>query len=167
MTDKQIIIDGINVSELTGEQLVYMNRYSIAHLFIKLVESLSRTEDDYNKAQEDRVKMWTNNTGLTDKLKRKEQQCNNLYIQLKADEEYYKEEENTLRKIVKNKEERNIELYKENNKLKQTLAEIEEIAEENIRISESEGLNGVYRRRLAKQILQKISEVLNDGQKQS
>lgn len=52
-------------------------------------------------------------------LKRKEQECNKLYIQLKADEEYHKEEENTLRKIIKNKEERNVELYKENNKLKQ------------------------------------------------
>ena len=61
-------------------------------------------------------------------LKRKEQEYNKLYIQLKADEEYHKEEENTLRKIIKNKEERNIELYKENNKLKQTLAEIKDIA---------------------------------------
>ena len=51
-------------------------------------------------------------------LARKEQECNKLYIQLKADEEYHKEEENTLRKIIKNKEERNIELYKENNQLK-------------------------------------------------
>lgn len=51
-------------------------------------------------------------------LKAKAQECNKLYIQLKADEIYHKEEENTLRKIIKNKEERNIELYKENNKLK-------------------------------------------------
>lgn len=62
-------------------------------------------------------------------LQHKEKECNKLYIQLKADEEYHKEEENTLRKIIKNKEERNIELYKENNKLKQTLTEIKEIAE--------------------------------------
>ena len=55
---------------------------------------------------------------LREKLKAKEQECNKLYIQLKADEEYHKEEENTLRKIIKNKEERNIELYKENNQLK-------------------------------------------------
>ena len=47
-------------------------------------------------------------------------------------------------------------------KLKQTLTEIKEIAEENIRIADLEGLNGVYRRGLAKQILQKISEVHND-----
>ena len=41
---------------------------------------------------------------------------------------------------------------------RQTLAEIKEIAKENIRIADLEGLNGVYRRGLAKQILQKISE---------
>ena len=99
---------------------------------------------------------------LQEQLKRKEQECNKLYIQLKADEEYHKEEENTLRKIIKNKEERNIELYKENNKLKQTLIRIKEIAEENIRIADLEGLNGVYRRGLAEQILQKINEVENE-----
>ena len=65
---------------------------------------------------------------LLGKLALKEQECEKLYIQLKADEEYHKEEENNLRRIIKNKEERNIELYKENNKLKQTLAEIKEIA---------------------------------------
>ena len=47
-------------------------------------------------------------------------------------------------------------------KLKQTLTEIKEIAKENIRIADLEGLNGVYRRGLAKQILQKISEVTNE-----
>ena len=47
-------------------------------------------------------------------------------------------------------------------KYEQTLTEIKEIAEENIRIADLEGLNGVYRRGLAKQILQKISEVKND-----
>ena len=45
------------------------------------------------------------------------------------------------------------------NRYKQTLTEIKEIAEENIRIADLEGLNGVYRRGLAKQILQKIREV--------
>lgn len=99
---------------------------------------------------------------LQEQLKRKEQECNKLYIQLKADEEYHKEEENALRKIIKNKEERSIELYKENNKLKQTLIRIKEIAEENIRIADLEGLNGVYRRGLAEQILQKINEVENE-----
>lgn len=61
---------------------------------------------------------WYRRRKLEQQLKRKEQECNKLYIQLKADEEYHKEEENTLRKIIKNKEERNIELYKKNNNLK-------------------------------------------------
>lgn len=45
-------------------------------------------------------------------------------------------------------------------KYKLALTEIKGIAEENIRIADLEGLNGVYRRGLAKQILQKISEVI-------
>lgn len=69
---------------------------------------------------------------LKSQLSRKEQECNKFYIQLKADKEYHKEEENTLRKIIKNKEERNIELYKENNKLKQTLTEIKDICKTNV-----------------------------------
>lgn len=48
------------------------------------------------------------------------------------------------------------------NKYEQTLTEIKYIAEENIRIADLEGLSGVYRRGLAEQILQKISEVENE-----
>ena len=36
---------------------------------------------------------------------------------------------------------------------------MKDIAEANIRIADLDGLNGVYRRGLAKQILQKISEI--------
>ena len=93
-------------------------------------------------------------------LKSKEQECDKLYIQLKADEEYYKEEENTLRKIIKNKEERNIELYKENNKLKQTLTEIKEIAETAAKClyaTKSDDYTDGYRW-LGNIILQKINE---------
>lgn len=68
---------------------------------------------------------------LYKQLKLKEQECEKLYIQLKADEEYHKEEENILRKIIKNKEERNKELYKENNKLKQTIQKINEVINES------------------------------------
>ena len=97
---------------------------------------------------------------LYKQLKRKEQECDKLYIQLKADEEYHKEEENTLRKIIKNKEERNIELYKENNKLKQTLTEIKEIAENAAKYlyaTKSDDYADGYRW-LGSIILQKISE---------
>ena len=93
-------------------------------------------------------------------LQDKEQECEKLYIQLKADEEYHKEEENTLRKIIKNKEERNIELYKENNKLKQTLTEIKEIAEtatKYLYATKSDDYADGYRW-LGNKILQKISE---------
>lgn len=69
---------------------------------------------------------------LESELKHKEQEYNKLYIQLEADEEYHKEEENTLRKIIKNKEERNIELYKENNKLKAKEQECERLNEYSV-----------------------------------
>ena len=141
MTDKQIIIDDVLVKDCC-----YF--------------------DYENDGYEDSCYIHQNECSAQNcyykQLKRKEQECNKLYIQLKADEEYHKEEENTLRKIIKNKEERSIELYKENNKLKQTLIRIKEIAEENIRIADLEGLNGVYRRGLAEQILQKINEVGNE-----
>ena len=101
------------------------------------------------------------NTDHCSLLKSKEQECDKLYIQLKADEEYHKEEENTLRKIIKNKEERNIELYKENNKLKQTLTEIKEIAE-NVQsfVGRINIEDDVFEQ--MEQILQKISEMNHD-----
>ena len=52
----------------------------------------------------------------------------------------------------------------QNDKYTKALINIKEIAEENIRIADSEGLNGVYRRGLAEQILQKISEVKNNNE---
>ena len=85
---------------------------------------------------------------LLGKLALKEQECEKLYIQLKTDEEYHKEEGNTLRKIIKNKEERNIEVYKEKKKYKQTLTEIKDYC--NKYPQNSIGFK--------KYILQKISE---------
>ena len=166
MTDKQIIIDGVNVSELTSEQLACMNRYGVAHLFIKLVEALSRTEDDYNIAQEDRVKMWTDNTELAEQLKRKEQECERLrdtykkrlkifcdmYNQLKAENEELK---NFHINLVGVKECEIKELIK----YKQTLKEIKEIAiTEDINDECEYTLFGSCAMKAKKQILQKISE---------
>ena len=103
MTDKQIIIDGVDVAECE-----YFNRFrNICHNK-NLCCDCGKNQDCCYK-----------------QLKRKEQECDKLYIQLKADGEYHKEEENALRKIIKNKKERNIELYKENKKYKQALDEIE------------------------------------------
>ena len=103
---------------------------------------------------------------LLGKLALKEQECEKLYIQLKTDEEYHKEEENTLRKIIKNKEERNIELYKENRKYKQTLTEIKDMCSEmnceslmqNSWCGNTDFKMGCCEKLFKKQILQKISE---------
>ena len=71
---------------------------------------------------------------LQEQFKRKEQECEKLYIQLKTDEAYHEEEENTLREIIKNKEKRNIELYKEHKKYKQAI----DIIKEYCKVYESE-----------------------------
>ena len=97
MADKQIIIDSIDVSDWTDEEV----RYKFEKQSPKAIRQIA--------------------FDLYKQLALKEQKCEKLYIQLKADEEYHKEEENTLRKIIKNKEERNIELYKENDKLKKVI----------------------------------------------
>ena len=122
MTDKQIIIDGIDVSGCCQYMPRYMEDYDI--------DTLDYCRHHFKPCKDVDVKYC-----YYKQLKRKEQECNKLYIQLKADEEYHKEEENTLRKIIKNKEERNIELYKENNQLKGIIKKYEEcnkyLVEEN------------------------------------
>lgn len=84
-------------------------------------------------------------TGYSDccykQLARKEQECEELK---KANDGIL----TTIRILAKN-----------NLRLREIIAEMKDIAEANIRIADLEGLNGVYRRGLAKQILQKISEV--------
>lgn len=175
MTDKQIIIDGVDVSGCCQYMPRYMEDYDIDTLNycryhfkpckdvdVKYCyyKQLKRKEQECEELHSRTASIIYSLTGgrlsystytlegceqayhdqleidveratkeLEEKLKAKEQECNKLYIQLKSDEKYHKEEENTLRKIIKNKEKRNIELYKENNKLKQTLTEIKEIAE--------------------------------------
>ena len=111
-----------------------------------------------------------------EKLLRKEQECEELKTMLKDlsyenqkfcyqieeqtkqlepfKDEYFKGLDNV---VIAELAKKSIRITAENSKLEQTLAEIKEIAEENIRIADSEGLNGVYRRGLVKQILQKIS----------
>ena len=149
MTDKQIK-DGIDVSQcecysvednscndtLSGSCM--KEKCQIFRL-LRTIKSKEQELNDYKKqfkADTKEMEDYQNEIArhlqsieyLYNQTEAKEQECEKLYIQLKADEEYHKEEENTLRKIIKNKEERNIELYKENNKLKQTLTEIKEIA---------------------------------------
>lgn len=179
MTDKPIIVDNIDVSgcsDISG----HVNDFGEYECLCRCI--FGDGSDDYGIIGHEMCK--DNPNCYYKQLKRKEQECDKLYVQLKADEEYYKEEENTLRKIIKNKEERNIELYKENNKLKadneelknsytrlnslyndncnftgkleQSLTEIKEIAETYSFTDSSKLLLSRI-----KQVLQKINEVAN------
>ena len=46
MTDKQIIIDGIDVNALRSDEIACMNRYEVARLFIKTIELLVANEQE-------------------------------------------------------------------------------------------------------------------------
>ena len=78
MTDKQIIIDGVDVSECSYFNCTDEHYCDECSSEFGCAICDERTICYYKQ------------------LKRKEQECEKLYIQLKADEEYHKEEENTL-----------------------------------------------------------------------
>ena len=134
MTDKQIIIDDVDVSGCKH----YKNRTCIADYCL--------TDMPFGEA-----KCELNPNCYYKQLQREKQ--NSQEARDVAIKEFNRAEE--LKTLLKRKEQ-------ECEELKQTLAEIKEFAEENIRIADLEGLNGVYRRGLATQILQKISEVENE-----
>lgn len=157
MADKQIIINDVDVAGCK-----YFNRFrNICHNK-NLCCDCGKHPNCYYK-----------------QLKRKEQECEALQMsdneageivaELKAECKELKEKVKELHQgwidcdKERNLQEANSEFRQRViNRYKQTLTRIKEIAEENIRISESEGLNGVYRRGLAEQVIQKISEVLDD-----
>ena len=158
MTDKEIIIDGIDVSKC--------GHYHYG-----------KCEIDYDEWNNEiiRYNECQNNPNCYFKqLKPKEQECEELkktvmYKCPQCGEEYLSpigaslyEENNNLKEEKAKYYQQTLDVEIQINELLQTLAEIKEIAEENIRIADLEGLNGVYRRGLAKQILQKISEVENE-----
>lgn len=149
MTGKEKIIDGC---EFQSDCIEYKDISYLKIMPICAIHKLSiACHDKVNKCKYYK---------LYKQLKAKEQECNKLYIQLKSDEEYHEEEENTLRKIIKNKEERNIELYKENNKLKQTLTEIKEYLIKECKICKEQCAitNEDCADCQAQEILQKISQ---------
>ena len=114
-------------------------------------KDLIETKEEFLKTVRKLDNITIENIKLTDKLQEKEQECE----ELKAEIKHYKQ-------IAQYHGNLSVKYTNKSAKYKQTLAEIKEIAEENIRIADLEGLNGVYRRGLAKQILQKISEVNNE-----
>ena len=130
MTDKQIVIDGVDVS---GCECYNPN--------IKMDCLLHPLQSDACK---------NNPNCYYKQLKRKEQECEELNKEI--------HNLNSTIDFIKVTEHSAINKY---NKLKQAVREIKKITEENIRIADLEGLNGVYRRGLAEQILQKC-EVIND-----
>ena len=124
MTDKQIIIDGVDVSGC-----IYFKKNNKMSMCRACNSGVGTPYCEYHK------------DCYYKQLKRKERECEELK---KANDGIL----TTIRILAKN-----------NIRLREILSEIKEIAEANIRIADLEGLNGVYRRGLAKQILQKISEV--------
>ena len=175
MTDKQIMINGVDVSKC----MFFNKNYKEDDVQIKNfceLHYISCKEFDCANCY---FKKW----------KRKEQECEELKGRLKyiinenkvlkdctTDEDidivalknYISTLEfsnDQLKDVIKKYEECNKFLVEENGKtytrleykLLRILIEIKDIAEENIRIADLEGLNGVYRRGLAEQILQKIS----------
>ena len=50
--DKQIIIDGVDVSALYPDLIACMNRYEVARLFIKTVKQLKRKEQECEELKE-------------------------------------------------------------------------------------------------------------------
>ena len=152
MTDKQIIIDGVDISgcEKQGETIagITCGNGERIRLANEIITKHKLCKDNPNCAYK--------------QLKRKEQECDELkkelakvYEDIKLSPLCYKcdEEECLLKEID--------ELKTENRKLKQTLAEIKEICNsvENI-----ESINSLYDAKLsgmylqAHKILQKISE---------
>ena len=124
MTDKQIIIDGVDVSGC-----IYFKKNNKMSMCRACNSGVGTPYCEYHK------------DCYYKQLKRKERECEELK---RANDGIL----TTIRILAKN-----------NIRLREILSEIKDVAEANIRIADLEGLNGVYRRGLAKQILQKISEI--------
>lgn len=133
MTDKQIIINGVDVSGC--ERLIINKTYGYVcncEEDTHLISSCKNRPNCYFK-----------------QLKRKEQECEQEKTLKEMYLTYYKAKHDDIKG----------EFFR----YKRVLTEIKYIAEENIRIADLEGLSGVYRRGLAEQILQKIREVEDES----
>ena len=163
MENKEIYIDGIDVSEWTDEEVKYKfakhSPKAIRQIAFDLYKQLTRKEQECEELKEERNEYFelmairtevlakiANKLGMnTGIIENKELFCK--IDQLKAENEHLSEKEEEAKHYLEEAE-----------KFKKCLTEIKEIAKENIRIADLEGLNGVYRCGLATQILQKINE---------
>ena len=164
MTKKQIIIDGVDVS---GCDFYDKNKKYCLTLKMDTrgFKNSSCFSGDFQKCiQDSKVCPNTfcdNNPNCYYKqLKAKEQECEELKEEIDDLKEIIQRHDNDNNALLSEFEDDLVDYYR---RYKECLTEIKEIAEENIRIADLEGLNGVYRRGLAKQILQKISEVENEN----
>ena len=152
---EEIIINGVDVSWCVkqgetvagitcgnGERIRLANEIITKHKLCKdnpncYYKQLQREKQNSQESRDISIKEFNRAEELNTLLKRKESECEELKhkVELMMDCASCKVDE-----------------------YKQTLTEIKEIAKENIRIADLEGLNSVYRRGLATQILQKISE---------
>lgn len=139
MADKQIIIDGVDVSGCK-----------------KLMQGIV----PFGCMEDRKTCSCMNNPNcLYKQLKRKEQECEELKEEIDDLKEIIQRHDNDNNALLSEFEDDLVDYYR---RYKECLTEIKEIVEENLRIADLEGLNGVYRRGLATQILQKISEIDNE-----
>lgn len=139
--NKPIIIDGVDVSKCKH----FKNRTCLAdYLLTDMDFSEAKCEickDCYfkqftRKTQEceQKEQELLNNEKIINKLIKELDQLKaekaKLETQIEADTQYHVKEECNLRKIIRNKEKRNVELYKENNQLK---AAKEQAEQKNLR----------------------------------
>lgn len=127
MTDKQIIIEGVDVNSLYSDQIACMNRYEVANLFIKTVEKLVTKEQEYEELKK-KIKKY----GEINEQETKD------YAELKADFEQYKSSKQASYEAIQAKcnelELKNRKLEAENEKL----AEYPKLLEEQMKFNKSE-----------------------------
>ena len=173
MTDKEIIIDGVDVSECEysfkqfdnwiGKDVVMCDctlgcrcepkENHCKFYMYYLEQQLKRKEKVCKEWKEEyRVKVEELNK-LEEKLLRKEQECEKLKKQVEI---FTRQLEKANREVIKEKE-KNATQRQKNDKLEQALAEIKEIAENAYCLTNCTNKDMAQ---FSKQILQKISEVV-------
>ena len=113
MTDKQIIIDGVDVNSLCHDQITCMNRYEVATLFIKTVELLVAKEQEceelkkiINEAKNSKLDLKSFLVGEAVQNEY-EQQLDQLKAEVKSKTEYIQEQRDIINQYSKE-----IEMYK-------------------------------------------------------
>ena len=154
MTDKEKIIDGLSCDNCPDAQRCQEQQTKKEYAINQVLQDIpSEYANVIDRLKQIIPSITRCDYVLEKQLKRKEQERE----ELKEDRERWRSNFNGKVSAIEKLLQQLDQLKVENDKYKQTLTEIKEIAKENIRIADLEGLNGVYRRGLAEQILGKIS----------